>query len=132
MKDDAALLEHIARLPHARATFKQLVRELGARGDGREELEAALDRLTARGELLEARSGQYSVTSRSRDFAVGRLQMHRDGYGFLIADRPIEGIAGTSLYRPSLPVRLCMATGCWCGLHASKPAGARMAKSSKC
>ena len=30
---DSALLEHISRLPHARANFKQLVRELGAKGD---------------------------------------------------------------------------------------------------
>ena len=29
---DAALLDHIARLPHARANFKQLVRELGTKG----------------------------------------------------------------------------------------------------
>ena len=32
---DAALLAHISRLPHARANFKQLVRELGAKGDER-------------------------------------------------------------------------------------------------
>ena len=29
---DAELLDHIAKLPHARANFKQLVRELGAKG----------------------------------------------------------------------------------------------------
>ena len=29
---DAELLDHIANLPHARANFKQLVRERGARG----------------------------------------------------------------------------------------------------
>jgi hypothetical protein len=28
---DATILEHIAKLPHSRATFKQLVRELGAK-----------------------------------------------------------------------------------------------------
>src|SRR5580692_3221545 len=42
---DAAILDHIARLPHARATFKQLVRELGTRGASRADLDAALDRL---------------------------------------------------------------------------------------
>ena len=40
---DPAILEHIASLPHARGTFKQLVRELGATGANREELEAALE-----------------------------------------------------------------------------------------
>src|SRR6266700_1738193 len=97
---DPVLLEHIGALPHARANFKQLVRELGAKGAVREELEAALARLTARGDLLELRSGQYAVTARSREFAVGRLNMHRDGYGFLISERPLEGIVGDVFIPP--------------------------------
>ena len=97
---DGALLDHIAGLPHAKANFKQLVRELGARGAGRADLEAALVRLTARGDLIELRSGHYAVTARSREFAVGRLQMHRDGYGFLISERPLEGITGDTFIPP--------------------------------
>ena len=88
------LLEHIAGLPHARATFKQLVRELGARGTSRAELEAELDRLTDRGDLVEVRSGHFVATRFSRAYTVGRLNMHRDGYGFLIPDRPVEGLRG--------------------------------------
>jgi ribonuclease R len=91
---DVAILDHIARLPHARATFKQLVRELGSRGSDRAELDAALDRLTERGQLVEVKSGHFVVTRLSRQYAVGRLNMHRDGYGFLIADHPIEGLQG--------------------------------------
>ena len=91
---DLALLQHISRLPHARASFKQLVRELGAKGAGREELETALARLTARGDLIELRPEHYEVTARSREFAIGRLHVHREGYGFLISERPIEGVAG--------------------------------------
>ena len=97
---DAALLTHISRLPHARAGFKQLVRELGAKGSTRVELETALARLTARGDLIELRGGQYVVTARSREFAVGRLHLHRDGYGFLISDRPLEGIQGDVFLPP--------------------------------
>jgi ribonuclease R len=97
---DGVLLDHIARLPHARANFKQLVRELGVRGEDRDALETALARLTARGDLIETRSGYFALTSRSREFAVGRLQMHRDGYGFLISDRPIEGISGDIFIPP--------------------------------
>jgi len=67
---DAALLGHISRLPHARANFKQLIRELGAKGAQRADLETALARLAARGELLELRSGHYAVTAGSREFAV--------------------------------------------------------------
>jgi ribonuclease R len=97
---DADLVGHIARLPHARANFKQLIRELGAKGAERMDLETALARLAARGDLIELRSGHYAVTAGSREFAVGRLNMHRDGYGFLISDRPVEGIAGDIFIPP--------------------------------
>ena len=97
---DAALIEHIAKLPHSRASFKQLVRELGAKGTPRQDLENALARLTARGELIELRSGHFAVTARNREFAVGRLHMHKDGYGFLIAERPIEGVSGDVFIPP--------------------------------
>ncbi len=95
---DAALLAHIGRLPHACANFKQLVRELGAKGPSREELAALLERLESHGDLVELRSGHYAVTARSRDYAAGRLNMHRDGYGFLIADRlPSRASKATSI-----------------------------------
>jgi ribonuclease R len=97
---DTALLDHIGHLPHARANFKQLVKELGARGGKRDELELALARLTARGDLVELRSGHYVVTARSREFAVGRLNMHRDGYGFLISDHPLAAIQGDVFLPP--------------------------------
>ena len=97
---DAELVEHIARQPHGRAGFKHLIRELGAKGERREELEAALERLVARGELIELRPGQYTAPGRSREFAVGRLDMHRNGYGFLIADRPVEGVTGDIFIPP--------------------------------
>ena len=108
--NDAAILHHIERLPHARATFKQLVRELGSRIPERADLDAALDRLTESGQLLEANSGHFIVTRLSREYAVGRLNMHRDGYGFLIPDHPIEGLHG-DVYIPASPrKRPCMAT----------------------
>ena len=91
---DAQILEHIGRLPHARATFKQLVREIGSKIASRQELESALDRLIERGHLVEVRSGHVVATRFSQEYAVGRLNMHRDGYGFLIPDHPIEGLRG--------------------------------------
>ncbi|HKW98916.1 MAG TPA: VacB/RNase II family 3'-5' exoribonuclease [Bryobacteraceae bacterium] len=94
------LLDHILRLPHGKANLKQLIRELGARIANRQELETLLARLAARGELIEIRAGHFVATSGSREFAVGRLSMHRDGYGFLIPDRPLAGIAG-DIYIPA-------------------------------
>ncbi len=97
---EAALLDHICGLPHAKANFKQLVRELGARIPSRADLETLLARLVARGELIETRSGHFAATRASREFAVGRLSMHRDGYGFLISDRPLIGIT-VDVYIPA-------------------------------
>jgi ribonuclease R len=97
---DRALIDHISNLPHARATFKQLVREVGAKGDGRQDLETALTRLTDRGDLIELRSGHYIVTARSREYAIGRLEVHRDGYGFLRSEKPLEHIQGDVFLPP--------------------------------
>ena len=91
---DAAILDHIAKLPHARATFKQLVRELGTRGSSRAELDDALGRLAQKGDLIELKSGHFVLTRLSREYVAGRLNMHRDGYGFVAPDHPIEGLRG--------------------------------------
>ena len=88
------LLEHVIKLPHARATYKQLVKELRLQGESRDELDAVLDGLVNRGELIELRSGHFAATRTSREYTVGRLNMHRDGYGFVIPDHPIEGMRG--------------------------------------
>ncbi|MCS7024688.1 MAG: VacB/RNase II family 3'-5' exoribonuclease [Bryobacteraceae bacterium] len=98
---DKELLEHICRLPHSQASFKQLVRELGAKGAAREDLEQALARLRRKGELAETRSGRFVATRFSRDYAAGRLSVHRDGYGFLLADPPVEGLNGDLFLPPS-------------------------------
>src|SRR5689334_2001155 len=103
----ATILDHIARLPHARATFKQLVKELRAQGESREELESALDRLTAKGDLVEVRSGHFIATRFSREYTAGRLNMHRDGYGFVIPDRAIEGVRG-DIYIPRDSAQVAM------------------------
>ncbi len=97
---DASLLEHIRKLPHARATYKQLVKELRLAGEERDALEDALDRLSDKGLLVELRSGHYAATGSNREYAAGRLSIHRDGFGFLIPDQPIEGVQGDIFLPP--------------------------------
>jgi ribonuclease R len=104
---DATLVQHIARLPHARATFKQLVKELGSKGVPRDVLEDALDRLSDQGALVEVRTGHFIATSGSSEYAAGRLNMHRDGYGFVIPDTPVPGLRG-DVFIPREAAQLAM------------------------
>ena len=100
-------MQHILKLPHGKANLKQLVRELHVKGDERQKLEVSLERLVERGELMEIRGGHYAATARGREFVAGRISMHRDGFGFLIPDRKIDGIAG-DIFIPQDATRAAM------------------------
>jgi ribonuclease R len=98
--NDAALLAHIRKLPHGRASYKQLVKELRVSGEGREKLDASLDRLAGLGEIVEIRSDHFIAVAENSEYVTGKLTLHRDGYGFLIPDRPLEGMAGDVFLAP--------------------------------
>ncbi len=91
---DSALLDHIAKQPRGRTGLKHLFKELRAKGEDRAAIESALNRLAARGDVIQLPNLHYAVTSRNRDYVAGRVSMHRDGYGFLIPDHPIPGVSG--------------------------------------
>ena len=88
MLSDSTILKHIARQPKRSAGFKQLVRELGVRGDGRGELNELLQKLTRSGQLNLVDSDRYALPAAAADknLVAGRLTMHRDGFGFVIPD----------------------------------------------
>src|SRR5512146_1964514 len=88
MTSDREILKKIERQPKQAAGFKQLVRELGVRGDERRDLEAQLDKLVARGELVKADGDRYAIPAKPKkeNVVIGRLTMHRDGYGFVIPE----------------------------------------------
>src|SRR5246500_5074356 len=90
---DRELVARIARSAGSKAGFKQLVRELGL-GGGRERrlLLEQLARLTARGELqkldreiwsLPRAAGEGRGAGSRENLVAGRLDLHRDGYGFV-------------------------------------------------
>ena len=84
---DRELVARIVRSAGGRAGYKQLVRELGL-GGGKERrlLLEQLERLTARGELAHLDRDHWSIpqAAGSRDnLLAGRLDLHRDGYGFV-------------------------------------------------
>jgi ribonuclease R len=104
--NDRELLARIARSPGGEAGYKQLVRELGL-GGGRERrlLLEQLARLTARGQLVKLDRETWSLPHAAagtgagpgaglgagpgvRDnLTAGRLDLHRDGFGFVRLDR---------------------------------------------
>jgi ribonuclease R len=88
MLSDSTILKHIARQPKRSAGFKQLVRELGLHGEARGDLDAHLQKLVAAGELIQLNSDRYALPQPAADknLVVGRLSMHRDGFGFVIPD----------------------------------------------
>src|ERR1700750_2276769 len=83
---DRELMRLIGRSPGHRAGYKQLIRELGL-GGGRERrmLLEQLDRITARGELINADRGYWALPQAANrsNLLAGRLDVHRDGFGFV-------------------------------------------------
>ena len=84
---DRDLVARIARSAGQKAGYKQLVRELSLSG-GRERrlLLEQLARLTVRGQLAKLDREHWSIPRPigTRDnLAAGRLDLHRDGYGFV-------------------------------------------------
>jgi len=88
---DRELLTRIGRSPGQKAGYKQLVRELSLGGGmQRRLLLEQLARMTARGALVKIDREQWGIprtvsgVSGTRDnLAAGRLDLHRDGYGFV-------------------------------------------------
>ncbi len=94
---DRELVARIARSAGQKAGYKQLVRELGL-GGGRErrQLLEQLARLTVRGELAKLDREHWSIPRPvgTRDnLRAGRLDLHRDGYGF-VRPNPRQVLAG--------------------------------------
>ena len=92
---DRELLARIVRAAGGKAGYKQLVRELGL-GGGRERrlLLEQLARMTARGDLMKVDGEHWSIPKtpasggarrgdKRDNLIAGRLDLHRDGYGFV-------------------------------------------------
>ncbi len=88
MLSDAVILQKIAQQPKRTAGYKQLVRELGLDNAARRQLSERLQKLVESGRLLAIDSNRYAIarTSSGKNSVLGRLSMHRDGYGFVIPD----------------------------------------------
>ncbi|MDR3752664.1 MAG: VacB/RNase II family 3'-5' exoribonuclease [Terracidiphilus sp.] len=93
---DRELVARIAASAGRKAAYKQLVRELGL-GGGRERrlLLEQLARLTLRGQIVQLDREHWSIpgapsrsgSASSNNLITGRLDLHRDGYGFVRPNR---------------------------------------------
>src|SRR5438445_6579815 len=88
MLSDSTILKKIQRQPKQTAGYKQLIRELGLHGEERRELHERLRKLIASGKLVAVDSDRYALpqAASGQNLIVGRLSMHRDGFGFVIPD----------------------------------------------
>jgi len=88
MLSDSTILKKIQRQPKQRASYKQLVRELGLHGDERKALTERLKKLVASGQLVQPDSDLYAIpqAASGKNLVAGKLSLHRDGFGFLVPD----------------------------------------------
>jgi len=87
---DRELLARIAASPGQKAGYKQLVRELSLPGGrARRLLLEQLTRLTVRGQLIQPDRDHWTLprAASSESLVAGRLDLHRDGYGFVRPNR---------------------------------------------
>ncbi len=100
---DRELLARIAGSPGRKAGYKQLVRELSLAG-GRERrlLLEQLARLTVRGQLVQLDREHWSLpraisrpAAARENLVAGRLDLLRDGYGFVRPNRQSRAAAAT-------------------------------------
>ena len=87
MITDQTILSHIERQPHRSAGYKQLIREMSLRGSERQQLADRLQALVDSGRLVETGRDRYTLAQHATahlNLIAGRLNMHRDGYGFVI------------------------------------------------
>jgi ribonuclease R len=111
---DKELVERVARSAGQKAGYKQLVRELGLAG-GRERrlLLEQLARLTVRGQLMKLDREHWSIPkplsvgSTRENLAAGRLDLHRDGYGF-VRPNPRQSVGEDDIFIPPNEINSAM------------------------
>lgn len=106
---------HLETLPHRRATFKQLLRELHVRGGERQELKNLLHQMVRARRLVETRHhfelppapkpaaaapARRTAPSLTTGDLTGRISIHRDGFAFVLPDVDRKGVAGDIFIPP--------------------------------
>ena len=88
MVSEQQIVHYITRQPKHMAGFKQLIHDMGLKGKDRRTLQQLLRDLTRRRKLIAIGKERWGLptSASNQDLVVGRLRMHRDGYGFVIPE----------------------------------------------
>src|SRR6478736_4842243 len=88
MLTEQQILHYVSKQPKHIAGFKQLIHDMGLKGKDRRTLQQLLRDLTRRRKLIAIGKERWGLptSASNQDLVVGRLRMHRDGYGFVIPE----------------------------------------------
>src|SRR6266849_7028803 len=88
MITDKEILSYIGKQPKHIAGFKQFIHDLGLKGRDRRHRQELLRDMTRRRKIIAIGKERWGLptTASNQDLVVGRLRMHRDGYGFVIPE----------------------------------------------
>ncbi len=75
------------------ATARELLQRLKIPRDQRATVNRLLKELVEAGHLVQTRGNHFGLPDRM-NLVVGRVQTHPRGFGFVIADKPVEGVSG--------------------------------------
>ncbi|NTU60638.1 MAG: ribonuclease R, partial [Deltaproteobacteria bacterium] len=82
-----SFLKFLTQKAGAPLTARQLIERLKVDPEHEAAFLALLEQLVAEGAAVEIKGGQYAHPSRV-GLVVGRVQLHPDGFGFVISDDP--------------------------------------------
>src|SRR6266446_5103899 len=80
------ILEELQGLKSDTIRIRDMMKLLGLSRSDRFQLSQLLKELAEEGRLIQLRGNRYALT-REMPVVTGRLQGHRDGYGFVIPDQ---------------------------------------------
>ena len=75
------------------ATVRELLQRLRIAREQRPTMKRLLKQLVASGHLIETRGSRYGLPDRM-NLVVGRVQTNPRGFGFVVPDRPLDGVSG--------------------------------------
>jgi ribonuclease R len=88
MLTEQQILHYVSKQPKHMAGFKQLIHDMGLKGKDRRTLQQLLRDMTRQRKLIAIGKERWGLptSASNQDLVVGRLRMHRDGYGFVIPE----------------------------------------------